>query len=91
MSAKPFAIAAVRRTRDAFTIAELLVSVFVLAMIILMVAQLMSSATTITKTGNKHIDTDTQARTIFDRMAVDFAQMFKRTDVDYYIKGEQRL
>src|SRR2546430_603237 len=37
-----------------FTLVELLVSVFVLAIIILMVGQLMTSATAITKTGNKH-------------------------------------
>lgn len=69
-----------------FTLAELLVSVFVLVIIVFMVAQLMSSATAITRTGNKHMDTDTQARVVFDRMALDFAQMLKRTDVDYYIK-----
>jgi len=70
-----------------FTLAELLVSVFILAIIILLVAQLMNNAAAITNTGNKHITTDTQARTVFDRMAVDFAQMLKRTDIDYYIKG----
>jgi hypothetical protein len=70
----------------AFTLAELLVSVFVLSIIIFMVAQLMTSATAITRTGHKQIDTDTQARVVFDRMALDFAQMLKRTDVDYYIK-----
>jgi hypothetical protein len=60
--------------------------VFVLVIILLIVAQLMTSATAITRTGNKHVDTDTQARTVFDRMALDFAQMVKRTDVDYYVK-----
>jgi hypothetical protein len=74
------------RRSEAFTLAELLVSVFVLALIIFMVAQLMTSATAITRTGHKQIDTDTQARIVFDRMALDFAQMVNRTDVDYYIK-----
>jgi hypothetical protein len=69
-----------------FTLAELLVSVFVLVLIIFMVTQLLTSATTLTRTGHKQIDTDTQARVVFDRMALDFAQMIKRTDVDYYIK-----
>ena len=69
-----------------FTLAELLVSVFVVTIIILMVTQLMTSATAITRTGTKHVDTDTQARVVFDRMALDFAQMLKRTDVDYYVK-----
>jgi hypothetical protein len=69
-----------------FTLAELLVSVFVLVIILLMVVQLMTSATAVTRTGHKQIDTDTQARVVFDRMALDFAQMVKRTDVDYYVK-----
>src|SRR5205809_3042849 len=71
---------------EAFTLAELLVSVFVLGIIIFIVAQLMTSATAITRTGHKYINTDTQARAVFDRMALDFAQMLKRSDVDYYLK-----
>ncbi len=74
------------RACRAFTLAELLISVGVLALLILLVAGLMNSATAITRTGNKHIDTDTQARAILDRMALDFGRMLKRTDVDYYIK-----
>src|SRR5438552_10113259 len=86
MTLKSFVIVALRRKAGGFTLAELLVSVFVLLIIILMVAQLMTTATAITRTGNKHIDTDTQARVVLDRMALDFAQMLKRTDVDYYVK-----
>src|SRR5205823_2179292 len=63
-----------------------LISLAVTVIIILMVAQLMNSATAVTRTGSKHIDTDTQARAALDRMALDFAKMLKRTDVDYYIK-----
>jgi len=74
------------RCSRGFTLAELLVSVFVLAIIIFLVGQLMTSATAVTRTGHKQIDTDTQARIVFDRMALDFAQMIKRTDVDYYVK-----
>ncbi len=81
--------AAVPRLRDegGFTLAELLVSIFVLVIIILMFSQLMISATAISRTGHKHIDTDTQARVVFDRMALDFAKMLKRIDVDYFVKG----
>src|SRR5437867_11672041 len=74
---------------EAFTLAELLVSVFVLGIIIFIVAQLMTSATAITRTGHKYINTDTQARAVFDRMALDFAQMLKRSDVEYYLKQRQ--
>jgi hypothetical protein len=87
MTAKLFAAATLRRTHGGFTLAELLVSMFVVTIIILMIAQLMSSATTVMRTGNKHISADTEARTVLDRMALDFAQMVKRTDVDYYVKG----
>src|SRR5216117_2167794 len=76
----------VRVTRGGFTLAELLVSMAVLIIITLMLTQLMTNATAITRTAHKHIDTDTQARVVFDRMALDFAQMLKRTDVDYYVK-----
>ncbi|PYJ70850.1 MAG: hypothetical protein DME75_08500 [Verrucomicrobia bacterium] len=98
MMTKSFPLILIRRARGRFTIkqrgctrgftlAELLVSVFVVVIILFMVAQLMTSATAISRTGHKHIDTDTQARVVFDRMALDFAQMLKRLDVDYYVKG----
>jgi len=79
-------IARVRRTTAGFTLAELLVSVFVLVLLTFMFTQLMTTAAVMTSTGHKHINTDTQARVVLDRMALEFAQMVKRTDVDYYIK-----
>ena len=87
MIMKRFAIVNIGRTSNAFTLIELLISLAVTAIIILMVAQVMNSTTAVTRTGNKHIDTDTQARAILDRMALDFGKMLKRTDVDYYLKG----
>src|SRR5438067_8421966 len=87
MNTKPFAIVNARRDSGAFTLVELLISVGVLALLILLVSQLMNSATAVARTGNKHIDTDTQARAVLDRMALDFAKMLKRTDIDYYVKA----
>src|SRR6266487_4847080 len=87
MSTKRFAIVNARCNSGAFTLVELLISVGVLALLILLVSQLMNSATAVTRTGNKHIDTDTQARVILDRMAQDFGRMLKRTDIDYYVKA----
>src|SRR5439155_17040143 len=86
MRAKASRIARRRGAREAFTLVQLVVSVFVLLLLILMFTQLMTSATAIARSDHKHIDTDTQARAALDRMAVDFGQMFKRTDVDYYVK-----
>jgi hypothetical protein len=77
-----------------FTLAELLVSVSVLVLLVFLAAQLLTSAATITILGHKRMDADSEARQLLDRMAFDFAQMVKRSDVDYYVKssaGQQRL
>ena len=87
MITKSLTITAPQRDSWAFSLLEVMISTAVVAMLILLVAQLMSSAAAITRTGTKHIDTDTQARLVLDRMAVDFALMLKRSDVDYYVKG----
>src|SRR5437016_812195 len=82
-----------RKTKDArhhgagFTLAELLVSVGVLVLLVLLATQLLNSAATITILGHKQMDADSQARQLLDRMAIDFAQMVKRSDVDYYVKS----
>lgn len=75
-----------RRSHSGFTLVELLVSMAVLTLLIVLVSQLFTSATKVTTAGNKHMDADGQARNLLDRMAVDFAQMVKRSDVDYLFK-----
>lgn len=69
-----------------FTLIEIIVAIAVLVILTIFVAQLTKSATAITRVGTKHMDTDTQARAVLDRMGMDFAKMLKRTDLDYYIK-----
>jgi type II secretory pathway pseudopilin PulG len=97
MIAKLSIVAGTRPTRGAFTqrqhsrfsgftLAEVLVSLLVLVLLVIMVTQLVTSATAVTRVAHKQIDTDTQARLVFDRMALDFGQMIKRTDIDYYVK-----
>jgi hypothetical protein len=71
----------------AFTLAELLVTVAVLVLLVLLFTQLLNSAATITTLGHKQMDADAQARQLLDRMAIDFAQMVKRNDVDFFAKG----
>ena len=70
-----------------FTLAELLVSVGVLVLLTLLATQLLNSAATIMTLGHRQMDADSQARELFDRMAIDFAQMIRRPDVDYYLKS----
>jgi hypothetical protein len=76
-----------RRGAGGFTLAELVVTVGVLVVLVLIFTQLLNSAATITTLGHKRMDADSQARQLLDRMAIDFAQMVKRSDVDYYVKS----
>src|SRR5437870_12018537 len=71
----------------AFSLVELLVTVAVLALLVLLFTQLLNSAATITTLAHKQMDADSQARQLLDRMAVDFAQLVKRSDVDFFGKG----
>ena len=70
-----------------FTLIEIMVAVAVLVILILFVAQLTNSVTAITRVGTKHMDADTQARTVLDRLGFDIGRMIRRNDLDYYIKG----
>jgi hypothetical protein len=72
---------------DGFTLGELLVSLGVLGLLVFLATQLMNSAATVTTLGHKQMDADAQTRQLLDRMALDFAQMVKRSDVDYYVKS----
>jgi len=80
-------LSSTRQLHAAFTLAELVVSVGVLVVLVLLFTQLLKSTASITTLGHKQIDADAQARQLLDRMAIDFAQMVKRPDVDYYVKS----
>jgi hypothetical protein len=75
------------RAAAGFTLAELLVTVGVVVLLVLLFTQLLNSFATITALGHKQMDADSQAREVLDRMAIDLAQMIKRSDVDYYLKS----
>ena len=74
------------RGQKAFTLVEMLFSITILTLLVLLVTQMVNNASTVVTSGNKRMDVDSQARPLLDRMAVDFAQMVKRADVDYYLK-----
>jgi type II secretory pathway component PulJ len=87
MPAHPLKNAALkRRKRESFTLVEMLVSIVVLLILIGVTSQIFNLTSKVSLSGTKRMDTDTQARTVFDRMAFDFERMVVRKDVDYYIK-----
>lgn len=75
-----------QRKGHGFTLVELLVVITVLTALVLLLTQLINQIALITTLAHKRMDADSQARPLFDRMAVDFSQMIKRSDVAYYLK-----
>lgn len=73
----------------AFTLVELLVAMAVLVILVLLVSQLVNNASITTLNSRKHLDADSEARMVFDRMGYDFARMPKRTDLDYIFFSNQ--
>ena len=66
----------------------MLVATVVLVMIVLFVTRLVNHAAVIVSQGTKHMDTESNVRPFFDRLAVDLDKMLKRTDVSYYLKNQ---
>jgi hypothetical protein len=64
-----------------------MVSVVVLTILVIVLSRIVTSASTVTTLGHMRMDTDSQVRPVFDRMAADFGQMIKRPDVDYHVKS----
>ena len=77
-------------SRCGFTILELLVSMLVLVLLVLVVSMITDATSKAVKTSGKHIDSEGQARLVFDRMANDFGKMVKRKDADciFYKKAK---
>ena len=79
------------RPRAGFTLGEVLIAIAILTLIVVFIMQLMKGAMAITAPAHKRIDSDSQALQVFDRMAADFNQMTKRTDVSYYFKAADKV
>jgi len=73
-----------RRSRTGFTLVEMMAAVVVLSLLVVLIANLFASATTVTRLSTVRLDADTQARLVFDRMAADFTWMLRRPDVDFH-------
>jgi prepilin-type N-terminal cleavage/methylation domain-containing protein len=68
--------------RRGFTLVELLVACSILALLVVLVAQMVGSASSITGNSKKRLDADDEARLVFDRLAGDINGMVKRRDIN---------
>jgi len=75
------------RSAGSFTMVEMLVSMAVLFLLILLIAELFSNTTRVITVSTDHLAADDQVRLLFERMATDFGHLVKRPDVDYYLKA----
>jgi prepilin-type N-terminal cleavage/methylation domain-containing protein len=88
----PVAVFALRNSKDlrhrGFTLVELVVSITVLVLVMVTVAQIVSDTQRISTASEKSLGADSEARMVFDRIAVDVALMVKRVDVDYLLNRQ---
>lgn len=76
-----------KRQLHGFTLPELLVSIAILLALVLLVTQLVNGVASTVSHGTKHMETESHLRPLFDQMAIDIAQMVKRSDVAFYLKS----
>jgi prepilin-type N-terminal cleavage/methylation domain-containing protein len=79
---KPLASVCVDARRGGFTLVELLVACSILALLVVLVAQMVASASSVTGSSKKRLDADDEARLVFDRLAGDIGGMVKRRDIN---------
>ena len=61
---------------------ELLVACSILALLVVLVAQMVGSASNVTGSSKKRLDADDEARLVFDRLGGDISGMVKRRDIN---------
>lgn len=76
-----------KETEMGFTLIEVLVACSVLVLLVVLVAQMVGSASLVTKESSRRMDADDEARMVFDRMSEDFAQIPKRADMNPLFLG----
>jgi prepilin-type N-terminal cleavage/methylation domain-containing protein len=72
------------RCRAGFTLVELLLSMAVLVSLVVMVTLIVNSASQTISGSNKHMDADTEARLILNRIGAEIAAVLCRPELDYF-------
>jgi len=71
-----------RAGRPGFTLAELLVSLTILAVLVILATSITNSARQTISHGKKRMDSEAEARLVLDRLGMDLQRMIRRRDVD---------
>jgi len=82
-------ISPTRSKKAAFTVLELLVAVSILAVLVGVVARVVSSASNSIVKSESYLDIDSEARLVFDRLAVDINRMIRKKDLYYGVEKKQ--
>ncbi|PTX97554.1 hypothetical protein DB346_21425 [Verrucomicrobia bacterium LW23] len=70
------------KSLKAFTLIDLMVSMTVISILTLLLLYLFDGASETSSKGGSRIDAETQARQVFDRIAMDIRHLVRRNDVD---------
>lgn len=70
--------------RGGFSLIEILVAIAVLTLLAVFLVQLTSAVQQTTRSNNRAVEAASQARLVFDRLAMDFAGLVRRSDVDFF-------
>jgi len=65
---------------------EVMVAISVMTLVVLMLSRLLDQTASVATLAHKRMDADSQARPVFERMALDFAHLVQREDVSYFLK-----
>ena len=74
------------KSKNGFTLVEILVAVAILTVILLTVTRLFHGVALLASTDSRRFDADAHARAVFDRFGIDLAKLLRRSDLDYYLK-----
>lgn len=75
------------QARRAFTLIEVLVATAVLALLVLLIASILQSGSTIISGSRKHLGADAEAREVFGQFGMDLARMPRRADLDVLLSS----
>ena len=76
------------RNAAGFTLIEIMVAVAVLALLVVLTAQLTNNATSVVISNDKRMDADSESQMVFSRMAEDIEGMLRRPDADcFFVKN----